>query len=170
MNLISVIVVFVVFFICLIIPFQKYIESQKSKKKFDYKYKKLKFIFTRAERSFFGVLNNSINDDVVVFGKVRVADVIRPDKAERAVWQKAFNKISAKHFDFVLCKKSDLSFICAIELDDKSHNTAKRKSRDTFLESACESAGLELIRFPAKATYSIADIRESLSICLHVGE
>ncbi|MGF1807490.1 DUF2726 domain-containing protein, partial [Aliivibrio sifiae] len=125
-------------------------------------------LFTPAERSFFGVLQQAVaTDNVLVFGKVRVADVIAPEKGmTKSAWQTAFNKISAKHFDFILCNQDDLSVICAIELDDSSHNNAKRKSRDQFLESACESAHFPLIRVPAKQAYSIESIRYSLQSVL----
>ncbi|SFB90217.1 DUF2726 domain-containing protein [Pseudoalteromonas denitrificans] len=127
-------------------------------------YRKLDALFTPAERSFLGVLNHAIDEKTVVFGKVRVADVITPERgATRRKWQIAFNKISAKHFDFILCNKDDLSVLCAIELDDRSHNSKKQKSRDAFLEGACKSASFPLIRVPAKVSYSVVDIREKIT-------
>jgi len=158
-------IIIVVIFFILFIVFLKKIKPQKAVESNEHSYEKLEALFTPAERSFFGVLNQAVNNDVLVFGKVRVADVITPRKGGvKGAWQRAFNKISAKHFDFALCNKNDLSLVCGIELDDKSHNTAKQKSRDAFLESACKSADFPLIRFPAKSTYSVNDVRESLSI------
>lgn len=133
------------------------------KQTIDNAYVKHKVLFSPAERSFLGVLNQAIEGNAAVFGKVRVADVIKPVSGlPRNKWQISFNKISSKHFDFIVCDKQDLSILCAIELDDKSHNSKKRKSRDSFLESACESAELPLIRIPAKATYNIDEIRQTL--------
>lgn len=127
-------------------------------------YQRLNALFTPAERSFYGILSQAIGDDALIFGKVRVADVLTPQKSTvKGVWQTAFNKISAKHFDFVLCRKDDLSFLCAIELDDRSHNRAKRQLRDAFLEEACQSAAFPLIRFPAKSGYQISDVRTALN-------
>lgn len=162
MNLIILVVIaFILLFV-----FKLKVKPQQTSDEFEHSYERLNVLFTPAERSFFGVLNQAINNDVVAFGKVRVADVITPKKGGvKGAWQSAFNKISAKHFDFVLCNKGDLSFICSIELDDKSHNSEKQKARDAFLESACKSAGFPLIRFPAKTAYSVDDIRQSLSIC-----
>lgn len=127
-------------------------------------YQRLNALFTPAEHSFYGILSQAIGDDALIFGKVRVADVLTPQKSTvKGVWQTAFNKISAKHFDFVLCRKDDLSFLCAIELDDRSHNRAKRQLRDAFLEEACQSAAFPLIRFPAKSGYQISDVRTALN-------
>lgn len=127
----------------------------------DFPYQKIDTLFSPAERSFLGVLNQAIGKQVQIFGKVRVADVITPQKGRsRSDWQKAFNKISGKHFDFLVCNKKDLSVLCAIELDDKSHNSKKRQERDAFLQGASKSAGLSLIQIPAQATYSINEIQQ----------
>ena len=118
-----------------------------------YSYRKSTKLFTAAERSFLGVLDQAISDKYRVFGKVRVADIIAPAKGmSRKNWQIAFNKISAKHFDYVLCSKDKLEVIAVIELDDKSHNTKKASKRDSLLENACSSAELKLIRFQAKSS------------------
>lgn len=43
-------------------------------------YQKLDKLLTPAERSFFGALNQAVGEQVQVFVKVRVADVIAPKK------------------------------------------------------------------------------------------
>jgi hypothetical protein len=134
------------------------------------RYKKLDALFSPAERSFFGVLNQAVGEHTLIFGKVRVADVITPQKGmSRSEWQISFNKISAKHFDYLLCDKKDLSVLCVIELNDKSHNSKKRQERDAFLVSACESADLKLVQITAKATYRITEIQQLLSAYLPGG-
>jgi hypothetical protein len=118
-------------------------------------------LFTVAERSFYGVLEQAISKDYKIFGKVRVADVLTPKPSlDKSNWQTAFNKISAKHFDYVLCQKDTLQVIAVIELDDKSHNSKKAKNRDDFIEDACQGADLKLIRFKAKTGYQIDSVRE----------
>jgi hypothetical protein len=137
----------------------------------NYPYQSSGVLFTPAERSFYGVLEQSVGGSVKVLGKVRVADVITPKKGlSRSEWQKAFNKISAKHFDFVLCKNDDLSIICAIELDDSSHNSKNRQKRDVFLKGACEAASIPLIQVPAKSGYVIGDIKGLLAPYLEINE
>lgn len=122
-----------------------------------------KQLFTPAERSFYGVLNQALGDDAVVFGKVRVADVLSPSKdLDRSTWQRAFNRISAKHFDFVICSPDTLSVLSVIELDDKSHSQSKRSKRDQLINDACSGARLTLHRFNARATYNISEIRDIL--------
>ena len=99
----------------------------------------------------------------IVFAKVRVADALKPKRGmDRSSWQTAFNKISAKHFDFVICTSTHCRIVAVVELDDASHNSAKRVSRDEFLNGATEAAGLLLLRFKAKSSYSIQEVKEAL--------
>ncbi len=117
-----------------------------------------------AERSFYGVLCTAVANRYVVLAKVRVADVITPQKSNnRSKWQTAFNRISAKHFDYVLCDPKTLSVEHVVELHDRSHKRANRAQRDKLLRTACESAGLSLIEFAAKPAYSVDEIRQELN-------
>jgi ssDNA-binding Zn-finger/Zn-ribbon topoisomerase 1 len=123
-------------------------------------YQKSEALFTPAERSFLGVLHQAVGNNAAIFGKVRVADVVEPKTGlTQSARQKAFNKISAKHFDFLLCDKEDLSVACAIELDDSSHNSKRRHERDEFLKGVCEAAGVPLIQVPARSAYVISEVR-----------
>jgi very-short-patch-repair endonuclease len=98
------------------------------------------------------------------FAKVRVADILQPQSGcDRSTWQRAFNKISAKHFDFVICKKEALELKCVIELDDSSHKRQDRANRDNFLNDAAQSAGLAIVHFPVKASYTAEQIQSKLS-------
>ena len=122
-----------------------------------------KQLFSPAERSFYGVLNQAVQNEAIVFGKVRVVDVLNPSKDQsRSEWQKAFNRISSKHFDFVVCAADTLFVRAVVELDDKSHTKGKRADRDRFIEKACETAGLTLHRVKASSAYNVGEIRSML--------
>lgn len=128
-----------------------------------YRYQKRKALFSPAERSFLGVVDNAVGSEYRVLGKVRIADIIAPAKGmNRKNWQVAFNKISAKHFDYVLCDKATLAVIAVIELDDKSHKQKRSQARDQLIEQACDSANLPLVRFEAKRSYQIDDVKTKL--------
>ena len=133
----------------------------------EYQYQQIGKLFTPAEISFLGALKLAVNDELEIYGKVRVADILKPQRNKnRSIWQKSFNKISAKHFDFILCQKNTMKPICAIELNDKSHKNKKRAERDAFLASACESASFPLISIAAQAAYKVPEIKEELSAFL----
>lgn len=127
----------------------------------DYPFRVRDSLFTPAERSFLGVLYQAVGEKARVFGKIRVADVLNTQQGlpagDRAA---AFNRISGKHFDFILCRNDDLSVICAIELDDSSHRSERRQDRDEFLNGACEAAGLALLRVPVQSSYTIDKVKQ----------
>ena len=128
-------------------------------------YQRIETLFTPAERSFLPVLDQVLAPtDYRVFGKIRIADVLKVKSGiNRSDWQKAFNRISAKHFDFVICRSSDLAIIAAIELDDKSHQKRNRKERDVFVDKATEAAGFPLVRVRCSNRYSQEEIAELLA-------
>lgn len=129
----------------------------------DMPYEMGKALFSPAERAFIGVLEQAVSPQYRVFGKVRVADVI---SAKRGMLPKqrtaAFNRIKAKHFDFVLCRTEDLKVAAVVELDDSSHDREDRRQRDQFLRRACAAAKLPLHNIKARHSYNIADLRAQL--------
>lgn len=128
-------------------------------------YRKRGHLCSPAERSFLGVLDRAVGNEYRIFAKVRVADVLAVESGgDRASRQRTFNRISAKHFDFVLCAPGDLAIVAAIELDDGSHDRDARKARDDLVGSAASGAGLTLLRFPAQRAYSIAELREAITL------
>lgn len=121
-------------------------------------------LFSPAERSFLGVLDQAVGKDFRVFAKVRVADVITVAKGTpKPLWQRAFNRISAKHFDYMLCSPGDLKPVCAIELNDQSHAQSNRKGSDKFLEDVCAAARLPLIFIPAQRSYTLSEVCEAIA-------
>ncbi len=130
-------------------------------------YRRKPYLLSKAERSFYGVLSQAVAGKALIFSKVRVADVITPQAGlTRSNWQRAFNRISAKHLDFILCDPQSCAVKLAIELDDASHDSAKRQARDTFLDAACQSAGLPLLRIRAARGYVVADLRRDIDAIL----
>jgi hypothetical protein len=133
----------------------------------DLHFERREFLFSPAERSFLGVLDQALGVQFRVFGKVRIADVLATTKsASRSARTIGLNKTVGKHFDFVVCDAATLSVVCAVELDDKSHARDDRRSRDAFVEHACRTSRLPLMRIAARKSYSLADIRASFDGCI----
>lgn len=143
---------------------QKIIAQPTTREKESLAYRRHRYILTKAERSFYGVLQAATQENYEVFIKIRIADVLKPAQANRSEWQSAFNKIAHKHFDFVICKKHTLQIIAAIELNDKSHDSADRKERDEFVRTACKSAGLPLVCIKAASGYNIERTRQLIQL------
>lgn len=126
-----------------------------------YPYQKSRALFSPAERSFFGILHQAVDGKAAIFGKVRVADVVEPrTDLNRSAWRSAFNRISGKHFDFLLCDKEKLSVLCAIELDDRSHQSKRRHQRDEFFKGVCEAGYVPLVQVPVRSGYVINEVKQ----------
>ncbi len=126
-------------------------------------YEAVPSLLTQAERSFFGVLQQSLASDYQIFAKVRLADIVRPVRnSSHSGWQSAFNRISGKHVDFLLCDLERLNVIGVIELDDRTHERFERGLRDSLVDSALANAGIPILRISTRQSYSPAQIREQV--------
>ena len=126
-----------------------------------------KSVLTAAERSFVGVLEPLLPEGVGLLIKIRLADVFTMRSGlTRSARASAFNRISAKHVDFLLVRASDVAPLVGIELDDSSHAADRRQSRDHFVDDVFRSCGVPLLRIPAKATYNPAELRADLEAVL----
>ena len=123
----------------------------------------VKALLTPAELNFYKHLIQVTPSEVVVCFKVRIADVV---EVKPSITGKSrirhFNKIAAKHFDFVLVKRSDMKIIAAIELNDSSHQRPDRKRRDELVRSVMQSAKLPLIEIKAARNYNNAEIKAAV--------
>ncbi len=135
--------------------------SRRSKP--DFLYEKTEALFTPAERSFLGVLDQAVQGQFRIFAKVRVADIVTVRKGISAsVRQSLFNRIQSKHVDFVACDPGDLSVKFVVELDDASHQRQDRKERDAFVDEVMQACGIPIFHFPARRAYSVEDLRKAL--------
>lgn len=137
--------------------------------KVGFPYVPAKALFSPAERSFLGVLDQAVGSEHRVFGKVRVADLasIKPGLAP-STRQGALNRIAAKHVDFVVCRASDLSVVCAVELNDSSHAGKRAQARDELLTNVCMTIGLPLFQVTAKRAYSVQELQAQLASVIGV--
>ena len=126
-------------------------------------YEKIPHLFTRAESAFLRVLEKAAAGRYVVYGKVRIADVLRPVHEEGTPeWRACFNRIQAKHFDFILCDKDSRAIVAAVELNDSSHQMPQRMERGRFVEQVCRESRLPLIFIEWQRHYDWMDVRERI--------
>lgn len=114
-----------------------------------------------AELSFYHVLLQAVASHFVVCPKVNLWDlffVARPHENRGAK-----GRIDRKHVDFVLCEPRTMRPVCAIELDDRSHQKESRIKRDAFVDSVFHTAGLPLLHVTAARTYSIAELASQVA-------
>ncbi len=126
-------------------------------------YQRREALFTPAEQRFLKVIDQAIDGRYHLFGKVRIADVVEVEPLDNGQdWWRHFTKISSKHLDYVLCDRDSLVVVCAIELDDRSHDRPDRQERDRFVDSVCLSAGVPLLHFRLRSSYSVSEVRKRI--------
>ena len=113
-----------------------------------YPYIKRKSILTDAEKKLYKVLVRRLPDKVVIFSKVRLADIVNINETVTRD-STAFRKIAYKHVDFVILS-SNLDLICVVELDDFTHDTCTRMERDKFVEEVLRQCGIQIYRIKTK--------------------
>lgn len=134
-----------------------------------YNYEKINFLFTPAEKKFLLVLEKTVGSKYRVYGKVRIADVVKPKKMlSKKNWWKQFVRTSSKHFDYVICSLDKIEPLLVIELNDKSHGKVVRQKRDVLVSNICSSADLPILWVPAAGSYNSEDllnkIEESINL------
>ena len=112
-----------------------------------------KRVLTSPEAVLYHRLEQALPDHIVL-AQVAMHRVLSATEGGKA----AFNAISQKAIDFVICRK-DFSVACVVELDDASH----RRDRDVARDEMLAGAEIATVRFQAKALPTVGDIGMQLS-------
>ena len=118
-------------------------------------------MLTAAEQQFYARLFQAVGNEVLICPKVRLADVIEV-RGDAIEWQAAWNRIAAKHLDFVLTTADSHQILLAIELDDSSHALPARQKRDEWLDRAITAAGVPLLRVRVRSDYDPGALRREI--------
>lgn len=163
----------VLFFVALIILAAGLLAALKAKKGQEisgFTFDSRETLFSPAERSFLGVLEQALDNNFRLFAKVRLGDLVKPGKglsnSKRTTLQ---NRINQKHVDYVLCKVTDLAVVGVIELDDQSHGRTDRVNRDDFVDRALAASKISVARFSVKKGYSLPEVRAKLAEYFAIG-
>ncbi len=124
--------------------------------KYDYTAKPL---LTPTEAKFHECLMQITQERCHIQIKPRLADVFQHEKVNGA-----FQMISQKHVDFLICREDDWMPMLGIELDDPSHENAEVKARDIFVNNLFASTGVPLLRLPVRELDQLERLVKELSV------
>jgi hypothetical protein len=143
----------------LFIGIAKYLVAKKQQKDIAGAYSKKKYLITESEHLLFDCLQQAVGERYYIFPQINL-DKILTSKGKN--WYADRNRIKQKSVDFVLCQKESVSPILAIELNDSSHSSANRISRDKQVNEFFRTAGLPLLTIPWQSSYDINSLRTQI--------
>lgn len=110
-------------------------------------YKLKDSVMTNREKIMYTILAEyCTKNNLVLLSKVRIADFVEPiHKNNQRNFYHWFNRISAKHVDFLICDPKAFRPKAAIELDDSTHFYKTRKERDIFVDNVYRSVELPIL-------------------------
>jgi hypothetical protein len=137
----------------------KGVPSEKSE---DLPYVLKRYLMSKAERSFFGVLEQVTDSSkYYIFPQVSLNNLVTVEKGTGS-YQSYHNKVDRKSVDFVLFDRNAISPVLAIELDDSSHDREDRQERDAFVDGVLAKVGLPLLHVRAQAAYDPKQLAASI--------
>jgi len=114
-------------------------------------------LLTVPELACFNTLDTVAGKDYYIMAKVSLSDIA---VVKKGVDQSRLKKASKSHIDFVLCDRTTLAVICAIELDDA---TTAASNKDTRSADLLQEVGVMVFRLPVKTNYSMPEIQQMLT-------
>ncbi len=133
--------------------------SRLNDNSFPFPFDSKKAIFTPAEKNFQNLIEQALGPKYRVLNRVRLSDVvtIRNGVSSRAS-QTAAKSAESKYLDFVICNRSSMKLLGAIDLVDTQGRGYKIK-KDWFVSGSLEAASIPHLRIKVKANYTLEEIR-----------
>lgn len=123
-------------------------------------YTKRNDFLSPSELKFYKFLKEILGNQYEVSTKVRIPDIIQAKFGDSEY--SAFNRIKAKHVDFLICHKGTMESKMAVELDGSSHNILSRQKRDKFVDEAFANAGIPIAHIRVREEYNREEIIKQL--------
>ena len=137
--------------------------SRLNDNSFPFPFDSKKALFTPAEKNFQNLVEQALGGKYRVLNRVRLSDVlkIRKGVSSRAS-QTAAKSAESKYLDFVICDRSSMKLLGAIDLVDTQGRGYKIK-KDWFVSGSLEAASIPHLRIKVKANYTLEEIRSCIN-------
>jgi len=122
-----------------------------------YTYSRKESVMTNAEWRFFERLNSVAAGKYHVFPQIHLSSLLK-NETRGKYYKLSYQRINRRSVDFILCDIETRRPVYSVELDDWSHDSAKRKARDSIVEGMLAQGGIPLVRFRNVNALSDEDI------------
>lgn len=123
-------------------------------------------LFSVSERKFFESLSDALDYDFHIFAKVGILEIVeRGPQMSKVRFNRLSRELENERFDYVVCKKSDLSVSAVIELEcfDRRISRTRKQMRDSLVSELCKASNLRLFYFDTRQDYLGMDIRRLIT-------
>ena len=121
-------------------------------------------LLTGSEKKFYLVLIDLLPGAYLLFSKVRIPDIVHiPEWYKPYHWSVYWwNRIKAKHVDFLICDKATFTPLLVIEVDDPCHETPKGKKRDRLVNFVFKKANLPILHLTDESLKDLRELKRSI--------
>lgn len=122
-------------------------------------------LLNEPEKDLFIRLCDALEHEFFVFPKVGVFEVVeRSTRLSEKKYLKLISQFEAERFDFVVCRKFDLSIAAVIKFQSpNTKRTASKKQPVDWLGDLCKKSNLSLFFLDSSQDYRGADIRRLIT-------
>lgn len=113
-------------------------------------------VMSENELEFFGRLVAALPDHYI-FPQVAMSALLEAASSDEKTAHSDRLRIAQQRADYIVCTKN-CELVAVIELDDRTHSTAKDQLRDSRLEQA----GIRTVRFQSRAKPSVDVLRAAI--------
>jgi hypothetical protein len=120
-------------------------------------------VLTEAEAKFYNLLKLVVQDRYLVLSQVPVWCLVEIRSANEALRRSVLGKIALRRVDFVLVHPGTLAVEKVVELKPPASSPAQQ-TRDRLLEAIFKQAGIEQVRIPPGARYTMPVLASLLGL------
>lgn len=113
-------------------------------------------VMSENELEFFGRLVAALPDHYI-FPQVAMSALLEAASSDKKTAHSDRLRIAQQRADYIVCTKN-CDLVAVIELDDRTHSTAKDQLRDSRLEQA----GIRTVRFQSRAKPAVDVLRAAI--------
>ena len=120
-------------------------------------------LFSPVERQFLDLIEKAVGQEFRVVSRVKLTDMLAlRSNTNKKVAKSALLRATGKQLDFVLCNKSDMTPVLAIDLVQTNSKEGHNKQKDFFVTGCLDTAGIPHARIKAKHGYQVQEIKDCI--------
>jgi hypothetical protein len=127
------------------------------------KYQKKETLFSPPEKLFFNALQTALKGEYQLLAKISLADLVEFESNSAA---SALSSLATQKINFIVCDKSTLKLLCAIEVTDsflqKEAEANSTSTNSSTLATICKNAQIPLVSVTRQMKYDAQQLRAQL--------